>query len=269
MFRCQGILVMKRWVATRPQQGQSLLEFLVAMGFMIPLFLGVYYVSKYADLQQATVQASRYAAFQRAMQPDEVRLPTAEIQDKLRARFFTRGDAFGIGERLASAESASNLSSSQGHVVFWRDLAGNPLLQGFEQITLDFESEALMPVAAVTQEQGTRHYSQHSRPIQRANVEVSLMDHLAGGQEPLKIGASTATMGDSWNAEGSAGVRAGLSGNAPSRVFDSMARLVGQALAPFVSLFETNKPVMPCVRLEAVPLDRSSGGSGALAGSCQ
>jgi hypothetical protein len=260
---------MKERGATRLQRGQSLVEFLVAMVFMIPLFLGVYYVSKYADLQQATVQASRYAAFQRAMQPDEARLPTADIEDKLRARFFARGDGFGNGERLASSDGASNLPSSQGQVVFWRDLAGNPLLQSFGQITLDFESEALTPVAAVANEQGAMLYSQHNRPIQRANVEVSLMDHLAGGQEPLKIGASTATMGDAWNAEGSVGVRAGLSGNALSRVSDAMAHLVGQAVAPVVSLFETNGPVMPCVRLEAVPLDRSSGGSGALAGSCQ
>lgn len=260
---------MKKCGATRLQRGQSLVEFLVAMVFMIPLFLGVYYVSKYADLQQATVQASRYAAFQRAMQPDEARLPTAEIQDKLRVRFFTRGEAFGNGERLDSSESASNLSNRQGQIVFWRDLAGNPLLQGFGQITLGFESEALRPEAAMTREQGATPYSQHGRPIQRANVEISLIDHLAGGREPLMIGASTAMMGDAWNAEGSAGVREGLSGHALSRVSDSVARLVGQAVAPVVRLFETNKPVMPCVRLEAVPLDRSSGGSGALAGSCQ
>ena len=260
---------MKKPGATHLQRGQSLVEFLVAMVFMIPLFLGVYYVSKYADLQQTTVQASRYAAFQRAMQPDEARLPTAEIEDKLRARFFTRGDAFGNGERLASSDSANNLPSSQGQVVFWRDLAGNPLLQSFGQVTLDFESEALTPWAAVANDQGSMLYSQHNRPIQRANVEVSLMDHLAGGQEPLKIGASTATMGDAWSAEGSTGVRSGLSGHALNRVSEAMARLVGQAVAPVVGLFETNEPVMPCVRVEAIPSDRSSGGSGALPGSCR
>ena len=260
---------MKRQLPTSPQRGQSLVEFLVVMVFMIPLFLGVYYAGKYADLQQSAVQASRYAAFQRGMQPDESRLPMAEIEDKLRARFFARGDAFGHDGRLTSSDSAQSLAYSQGQVAHWRDLAGNPLLQSLGQVTLDFESESITPGAAIANEQGAIFYGQKNRAIQRANVEVSLVDQLTGRQRPLKIGAATAAMGDAWNAEGSNGVRAALSGNPMSQVSNSIARLVGKAVSSVISLFETNEPVMPCIRVEAVPLDRTSGGSGALPGGCQ
>lgn len=260
---------MKKQMSNSLQRGQSLVEFLVAMVFMIPLFLGVYYVGKYADLQQSAVQASRYAAFQRAMQPDESRLPTAEIEDKLRARFFARGDAFGYDGRLASSDSANHLTNPQGQVVFWRDLAGNPLLRSLGQVTLGFESEAITPVAAAANQQGEMLYGQKNQPIQTANVEVSLVDHLTGRQQPLKIGAATAAMAGAWNAEGSSGVRAGLSSNPLRQASDPMIHLVGTAVSAVVWLFETNQPVTPCVRVEAVPLDRTSGGSDALPGSCQ
>lgn len=253
------------------QRGQSLAEFLVVMVALMPLFAGIYYVGKYADLQQSAVQASRYAAFQRAMQPDEGRLSTAEIEDKLRARFFRRGKGLAgnpDGE-IRSSDSVASLGAREGQVVFWRDLAGNPLLRDHQQVTLAFESNAPGSVTQVANGVAGMMFGQTNRGVHMANVEVSLIDHLRGGNDPLRIGASTAAMGGAWNAQGSQGVRSALLGNPVMATTLGGLKLVGRPVSGMVGLVERVRFELPCIKVEAVPTDRTSGGSAARGGSCQ
>ena len=52
-----------------PQRGQAMTEFVAAMAMFIPLILGVIYVFKYGDIKHQAIQASRYAAMERALDP--------------------------------------------------------------------------------------------------------------------------------------------------------------------------------------------------------
>ena len=45
------------------QRGQSISEFLVSLIALVPVFLAITYLGRYADLHQRATQASRYAAF--------------------------------------------------------------------------------------------------------------------------------------------------------------------------------------------------------------
>ena len=76
----------------RLQRGQSTTEFLVALIALVPIFLAVVYAGRYSDAHQAAVQASRYVAFQRALQPSTTALPDSKLIDQARARFFARRD---------------------------------------------------------------------------------------------------------------------------------------------------------------------------------
>lgn len=253
------------------QRGQALTEFVLIMLVMLPLFLGVYYLGKYADIYQSAVQASRYAAFQRAMQPDEARLPASEIEDKLRARFFLRNEAFTQDGRLSASDSVKSLSFDKRSVSFWHDLSGNPLLKDPQQIRLAFQSEPIDSLATPMILAADWLYGQKNRPIQRANLEVSLFDHLNSGVV-MKIGASTATLGDAWNAAGSEGVREAMT---PAKTGHPIGRLVGgftnalQAVSSVIGVFENHHPTFPCLSVETVPIDRTSGGERVQYGGCR
>jgi len=82
-------LIVRTGAAKATQAGQSATEFLIALLVMLPLFLAVAYAGRYGEIHQTATQASRYAAFQRVMQPDSKVLSDAKIEDQMRARYFT------------------------------------------------------------------------------------------------------------------------------------------------------------------------------------
>ena len=50
------------------QTGQALVEFTIAaMTLLVPLFFMISYIAKYHDMQAATIQAARYAAWERTV----------------------------------------------------------------------------------------------------------------------------------------------------------------------------------------------------------
>ncbi|TMH76766.1 MAG: pilus assembly protein [Betaproteobacteria bacterium] len=78
------------------QRGQAMSEFVVAMIAFVPLVLGVIYIGKYSDIKHQAIQASRYAAFERALDPHKHEGGTT-VQDETVARFFRDGGQHTIG----------------------------------------------------------------------------------------------------------------------------------------------------------------------------
>ena len=64
---------------------------IVGAAVLIPLMLGTILIARYVDIRSATVQASRYVAFERATNLRSV--TDADIERKLRARMFTVSDS--------------------------------------------------------------------------------------------------------------------------------------------------------------------------------
>jgi hypothetical protein len=250
------------------QDGQSLVEFLVVMTILSPIFIAIYYMGKYADLKHSVVQASRYAAFQRVMQPDATRLSTQAIQDKLRARFFARGDSLSgnpEGE-IRSADTATGVPPGSD-VVLWRDMNRNPLLPSAERVTLAFEQQQVAPAVQASDSGMRATFNLPMQHVHVANVEVSLVDHLRSGDTALLIGASTAISSDAANAQGSQGVRAALNRHPVLGAAANGLDVVRPVIHLFVGIFERVTPELPCIRVESVPSDRLSGPG--LPGACQ
>ena len=101
--------------------GQALVEFtIVATALLVPLFFMISYVAKYHDMQAATIQAARYAAWERTVyfgESDWASGTAQKTDDTIRAeiknRFFS-----GPGNGFESA--ADN--------PLWTDHAGVPIL---------------------------------------------------------------------------------------------------------------------------------------------
>jgi hypothetical protein len=119
-----------------------MIEFLVALSVLLPLFLVVTFAGRYGDIHQSAVQASRYAAFQRVAQPDAAKLPDAKIEDQMRARFFVQGNYLHANGRVQSDDTAVGLRD-KGLPSTWRDLSSNPLIKTPSSVTLKFQSVAL------------------------------------------------------------------------------------------------------------------------------
>jgi hypothetical protein len=72
-------------------RGQALVEVLLATLLLVPLWLGVVYISRWHDLQHATIGAARYAAFE--SHASAGREGPARIEATLRRRLFSRDPA--------------------------------------------------------------------------------------------------------------------------------------------------------------------------------
>jgi hypothetical protein len=240
-----------------------LAELLVAMIVLLPLFWAVFHLGKYADLQQVVVQAGRYAAFQRALQPDERRMATDRIEDQLRARFFLRGDRLPGNPRgeLRSADGvAGRPDDPAAAVLWWRDLRGNPLLRGPRQVALSLETRPLGPAPQGIDRFMGQGFGLPAPVLHVAHVEVALSDRLREGGSFLRIGATSAVSADTANAAGTRGVRGALARHpvlaVGTRALSGLQALVSLPMA----LLEDTAPDMPCIRLETVPADRLVGG---------
>ncbi len=70
------------------QRGQAMVEMVAMSGVATLLFLGIWYIGKYHDIQASTIQAARYLAWERTVHsPSDVSDPTLQLQT--RARLFT------------------------------------------------------------------------------------------------------------------------------------------------------------------------------------
>lgn len=245
-----------------------MIEFLVVMIFFAPVLIGIVYIGKYADIKYSAIQASRYAAFQRVMQPDDARLATHDIQDKLRARFFVNGarrNGNPDGE-IRSTDSASGAMPGSD-VVLWRDLMGNPLLPHLDRVTLAYGQQRFSSAVQTTDVWMNATFGLPVQRIHVAHIEVSVDDPLQENHPTLTIGASMALSADAAHAQGSEGVRASLRGHPAFGAVTTAVGWVEPAINLFVGLFERLRPEFSCLRVESVPADRLSGPGSA--GACQ
>lgn len=95
-------------------RGQALIEFLVGAGVLAALFAGLVVVGRLQDLQSATVSASRYAAFDRAMHADPARV--GALQGHVRVRFYETSVA-----PLRTADVRSDADAWRRPMPQWTD----------------------------------------------------------------------------------------------------------------------------------------------------
>ena len=104
------------------QGGQAMVEAAVILGMVVLLFLCIFYLGKFHDVQASTIQAARYAAWERVAH-SEGTLSDVRVQNQARARLFTwNRDPFKSTDGLANGSSWTRQSA------VWHDHAGRQRL---------------------------------------------------------------------------------------------------------------------------------------------
>jgi hypothetical protein len=73
-------------IPLRRERGQAMVEMIVVGGVVSAIFLGIWYLGKFHDIQYSTIQAARYAAWERSAHAPS--FSDTRLQSQTRARLF-------------------------------------------------------------------------------------------------------------------------------------------------------------------------------------
>lgn len=104
------------------QRGQAMVESTVMFGVIVMMFLGIWYLGKFHDVQATTIQSARYAAWERTVHSTGA-MGDTKLQNQARARLFTwNKNAF------KSTDGAANGTPWTKQSAGWRDHANDARL---------------------------------------------------------------------------------------------------------------------------------------------
>jgi len=257
------------------QRGQAIGEFIAAMALFVPIVLSVIYIGKYADVKHQAIQASRFAAFERALDPSSAHESAAVLTEETRARFFTDGSL--NNGKIGYQDSTTNLKTASALNPLWSQVNGTPLLNKFSDISVNVtQSQVASTLFKDIQYATDLMFRLKGNGQVQANVEVPLVNvaHFAPlAKINLKIGATTVVAGDAWNAGGTADVasrftvlsvpdrffKCGASASAQgaswyAKLGSFLAKLGGWLYKQFFQMLSgTDGPQFGCIRPDVVP----------------
>jgi hypothetical protein len=248
----------------RGQGGQAMSEFLAAMALFVPLLLGVIYIGKYSDMKHEAIQASRYAAFERALDPSSVNEADPVLVEETRARFFREG-SYNSG-KLAYDDTTASMNPSGTLDPVWYQLNGDPMLSKYSDVAVNLgPSQKVDDIALAAVDVanglffGLNGNGQFQADVQVTPAKITSFAPLSNLN--LTITASTVVVGDAWNAGGASSVSSRLSGGSlpggavPIKAAGStILNIVDTVLQPFYWAFAGDSgPALGCVRPDVVP----------------
>ncbi|HEY3786501.1 MAG TPA: TadE family protein [Steroidobacteraceae bacterium] len=231
------------------QRGQAMSEFVAAMALFLPLVLGVIYLGKYADMKHQAIQASRYAALERALDPHSTHENNQIIQNETVARFFRDGSQHSIGIN----DQAQGQTRTDANPL-WSQLDGTPMLAQYSDVNVTLRNNGASLSTAVDAVAG-RFKGLGTGSAIEADVEVSVapITSFAPLNRIFRIGATTVMAGDPWNGDGAADVAGRLTQEAvPARnpAVEALTLLLTPLTTPLTS---AEPPQFGCVKPEIVP----------------
>jgi hypothetical protein len=238
------------------QRGQATSEFLAAAALFVPLFLGIVYVGKYQDIKHEVIEASRYAAFEQALDPSqqhESANGASVLIEETKARFFTDGSR--NSGKIGYQDTTAGLSTSSTLNPVWTELDNTPMIANYSDVSVSLSNGSINSLALqATDTVANAMYSLSSGGQVQANVEVALAN-IASFQPlqniNLKIGATTVVASDAWNGGGAANVAGHFT--VASIPVSALKALNIPLLPLFQMLSDTNGPQWGCVNPDAVP----------------
>lgn len=248
------------------QRGQAMTEFLAAMAVFVPLFFGIVYIGKYQDIKHQAIQASRYAAMQRALDPHGNQSDQA-IRREMTARFFRDSGRYAIRRDDQAPGPASSGPANGDLNPNWYTVNGDAMIKRYDNITLDLHPprNAIGGAGIVALNTASRAMDGLERNFGvAADVRVPVADILHF--EPLAnagltIGATTVVAGDSWSANGAKGVADHIGFKAvPARAASFLNSITG-VLRPLFDLLGAPPPQLGCLKPDVVPNAATNGAS--------
>ncbi|MDO4230987.1 MAG: hypothetical protein Q4D19_02520 [Lautropia sp.] len=170
-------------------------ETLVMMLGLLPFFVAIPLLAKYQDMRQATLAASRTAAFECSVHFEHCHedANTDEIANHIRRRHFSQ-----LQTGVRSAEGVDDARMDEQRNPFWTDRAGKPMLASFADVKLDITREKM---------DAFNEMKAHNVPQLRLGQLAQTFSELTGpdrfgmplsdGLITAKVQASTA-LDDSW-----------------------------------------------------------------------
>jgi hypothetical protein len=244
----------------RFQRGQAMTEFVAAMAVFLPLFFAIYYVGKFADIKHQAIQASRYAAFERALDPNSTQAGASLLQEETRARFFPDG---GLNNGKL-ARDTSGLTTQANLNPLWTQVTGAPLLQNYSDVSVDVASNSMDIGKFAPINAGAQAFNNLNRNGQvQADVEVPIANitHLPAPLNALNltVGARTVVAGDAWGGDGAQQV-ADKQNAITDQGKDPVLTGLKATLTPLAAVFsDTPPPQFGCIRPDVVPAQAAPG----------
>lgn len=257
--------------------GQAMVEMLVIAGVLTALFIGTWYLGKFHDIQSSTIQAARYAAWERTARAPS--FTNTQLESQTRARLFTRNQS--AYKAVDGKPNGSSWTTAEQDAQ-WADIAGTKrIVDRPANVSVTTASGALpgrganamstvigsigSTIGAVT---GGEALNQGG--LYTSNVSVQLTDigtlssnFLPAGVNSLNLtlNEKSALVTDSWDASGAAQTARRTRSFTPAGIFsriDGLLAPITWALSIIEPAFSDFKPGQICA--DIVPADRITGG---------
>jgi hypothetical protein len=263
------------------ESGQAMTEFvIVAVLFLIPVFLIVPLLGKYIDMKGAAIMGARYAAWERTVwyggSAASATWPGADksdaaIANEVRARIFSEGAGIGANDKTAGNWSG------QGRKQAWTNRDGGAMLPSYNSVAESINNGDTPGIAndvlnlLVTVANAVGPFSLEMKGLYSADVSVTantLPINMSLDNDPgqafnpgtLVFSDTNAILSNAWSANGAAHVKSQTEGLTPTSIFTNpviktiwdIARItLGVAAAPELLFLELGK-----VEPDVVPPDR-------------
>lgn len=233
-------------------RGQATIEFIIACLVMIPLFFGIYYFARYSDIKQAGIQASRYAAFERAWDPTSTRKTDAVIQNEVRARFFVEQNKIQYRDNPAK--------NGTKDINLWVQADNKKLINNISDVTITWDKSNKFSAGSVINALDTlaaKGFKLPSGQIIKSQINIPLSDIVHF--DPLKsinvsIPAAVAIGSGTWNSSGSNNGTNSTCNRISGAVISSLVPdAVNTILDLGLSLFEQSSPEFGLILPDYVP----------------
>lgn len=257
-------------VPARAQRGQAMVEMAAMIGVVTLLFLGIWYLGKFHDIQASTIQAARYSAWERTVH-SKAQMSDTQLERQTRARLFTYNQ-----NPYRANDSRANGQAWGAQSPNWQAHGGGTrLVNRPDDVTVRTRSEALPGLAAssftralggITRITGALSGGEAlpAGGLQSSTVTVAV-NNVASLPAPLnalnlRLSESSALVINSWDANGPRQAARRTEPFAPGSVLADVNRV----LAPLriaISLLEPDfREFLPGqICPDIVPNDRVSG----------
>lgn len=238
------------------QSGQSLAEFLVALIVLVPLLLMVPLLGKYIDINQTTLQASRYVAWEKTVDTGK---SDATLAAEVRRRFYGN-----LTLPVKTGDVATD-GVPRDQNGFLLDHHGSQFLASFNDVSVSTSSTTPAGLATGLQDMGNTLFNLPANTLYTGTVGVSIAN--VADLAPLDAINLTMTrynviLADAWDAGTPANEASRVSYSPmvlPSALFGSGP--IGTLLTPMKTILSVFEPAFNnldfgYVAPDIVPADR-------------
>lgn len=267
-------MLLRRTLRSRPrprrQHGQAMVEMVVISLVLVALFLGIWYIGKFHDIQSTTIQTARYAAWERTVRPAS--FSDAQLEGQARARLFS----WNRNAYLAS-DSISNGQQWNRQSTMWVDHASDKrLIEAPRDVTVRTAAGPLPGRAAATATRllgsvdsalsgvtGGEALPQGGQYTGTVSVKLANLTHMADPDVPLNNLNLTLTersviVAENWDAasprQAALRTRAFTPGGVLKSIDTGFGSVIKEALSLIEPSFKNFHPGQICP--DVVPMDR-------------